>query len=114
MIRSAHPAWLPVPILAAPAARAEPRELAIVYDDSDKSPRACFAHGIVIATYASVGQRMLTIAPERALDGAIPVAIIKPQPGARVEVQDPHRRSSETRRGECQARSARPLGRSDE
>src|ERR1700680_4409213 len=43
---------------------AKPRELAVTYYDSNSSPCACFADGIAIATYASVGQRTLTIAPE--------------------------------------------------
>jgi formylmethanofuran dehydrogenase subunit E len=46
--------------------KAQPRELSITYYDSDKSPCACFADGIAIATYASVGQRTLTIAQEKA------------------------------------------------
>jgi hypothetical protein len=59
----------------------KPRELAVTYFDSDASPCACFADGIAIATYASVGQRTLTIAPEKAPDGAIAVAIIRPRKG---------------------------------
>jgi formylmethanofuran dehydrogenase subunit E len=35
--------------------KAQPRELAVLYYDSDKSPCACFADGIAIATHASVG-----------------------------------------------------------
>jgi hypothetical protein len=35
---------------------AKPRELTVLYYDSDQSPCACFADGIAIATYASVGQ----------------------------------------------------------
>ncbi len=60
---------------------ARPRELAVVYHDSAKSPCACFADGIAIATYASVGRRTLTVAPEPAPDGAIAVAIIRPRAG---------------------------------
>jgi formylmethanofuran dehydrogenase subunit E len=44
---------------------AKPRALTVLYFDSDSSPCACFADGIAIATYASVGQRTLTIAPEK-------------------------------------------------
>ena len=33
---------------------AKPRELTVLYYDSDASPCACFADGIAIATYASV------------------------------------------------------------
>ena len=36
---------------------AKPRELTVLYYDNDSSPCACFADGIAIATYASVGQR---------------------------------------------------------
>lgn len=61
--------------------KAQPRELAVLYYDSSKSPCACFADGIAIATTASVGQRTLTIAPERAPDDTLAVAIIRPRKG---------------------------------
>ena len=61
--------------------KAQPRELTVTYYDSDKSPCACFADGIAIATYASVGQRTLVIAPEKAPKGALAVAIIRPRKG---------------------------------
>jgi len=35
----------------------------------DAAPCACFADGVAIATYASVGQRTLTIVPEKAPPG---------------------------------------------
>jgi len=60
---------------------AKPRELAVTYYDSDVSPCACFADGIAIATYASVGQRTLVIAPDKAPAGKIAVAIIRPRKG---------------------------------
>ena len=60
---------------------AKPRELAVTYYDSNSSPFACFADGIAIATYASVGQRTLTIAPEKAPDGSLAVVIIRPRKG---------------------------------
>ena len=60
---------------------AKPRELTVLYYDSDKSPCACFADGIAIATYASVGQRTLIIAAEKAPEGAIAVAVIRPRKG---------------------------------
>jgi formylmethanofuran dehydrogenase subunit E len=60
---------------------AKPRELTVVYYDSDASPCACFADGIAIATYASVGQRTLTIAPEKAPAGTVAVIIIRPRQG---------------------------------
>lgn len=61
--------------------KAKPRDLAVVYYDSDKSPCACFADGIAIATTASVGQRSLTIASEKAPEGALAVAVIRPRQG---------------------------------
>ena len=45
---------------------AKPREVTVVYYDSDKAPRACIADGVAIATIASVGQRTLQIAAEKA------------------------------------------------
>jgi formylmethanofuran dehydrogenase subunit E len=60
---------------------AKPRELTVLYYDSDKSPCACVADGIAIATYASVGQRTLIMAAEKAPEGAIAVAVIRPRNG---------------------------------
>jgi formylmethanofuran dehydrogenase subunit E len=60
---------------------AKPRELAVTYYDSAASPCACFADGIAIATFASVGQRSLVIANEKAPAGMIAVAIIRPRKG---------------------------------
>jgi formylmethanofuran dehydrogenase subunit E len=60
---------------------AKPRELTVRYYDSDTSPCACFADGIAIATYASVGQRTLTIAPEKAPPGTAAVIVIRPRQG---------------------------------
>lgn len=61
--------------------KAEPRTLAVTYYDNDSSPCACFADGIAIATYASVGQRSLTIASEKAPPGTAAVIIIRPRQG---------------------------------
>ena len=44
--------------------KAQPREVAVTYYDSDKAPCACVADGIMIATTASPGQRTLTIAAD--------------------------------------------------
>jgi hypothetical protein len=63
------------------ALKAQPRELSITYYDSDKSPCACFADGIAIATYASVGQRTLTIGQEKAPGDALAVVIIRLRKG---------------------------------
>jgi hypothetical protein len=66
---------------AANRLKAKPRELTVLYYDSDRSPCACFADGIAIATYASVGQRTLTIAPEKAPPEAAAVIVIRPRQG---------------------------------
>lgn len=60
---------------------AKPRELSVLYYDSETSPCACFADGVAIATYASVGQRTLTIAPEKAPPGAAAVIVVRPRHG---------------------------------
>jgi formylmethanofuran dehydrogenase subunit E len=60
---------------------AKPRELAVIYYDSNQSPCACFADGVAIATYASVGQRTLTIAPEKAPADTAAVIVIRPRKG---------------------------------
>jgi formylmethanofuran dehydrogenase subunit E len=61
--------------------KAKPREVAVVYYDSDKSPCACFADGVAIATVASVGQRSLRIEAEKAPAGAAAVVVIRPRQG---------------------------------
>lgn len=61
--------------------KAAPRSLAVTYYDSDASPCACFADGIAVATYASVGQRSLTIASAKAPAGAAAVIVIRPRAG---------------------------------
>ncbi|HEY1656550.1 MAG TPA: formylmethanofuran dehydrogenase subunit E family protein [Candidatus Tumulicola sp.] len=58
---------------------AKPRELAVTYYDSDVSPCACFADGVAIATYASFGQRTVTMAADKAPPGALAVVIIRPR-----------------------------------
>jgi len=60
---------------------AKPRELAVTYYDSDASPCACFADGIALATYASFGQRTVTMAAEKAPSGAAAVIVIRPRKG---------------------------------
>ena len=60
---------------------AKPRELTVLYYDSDASPCACFADGIAIATQASVGQRTLSIAPDKAPPGDAAVIVIRPRTG---------------------------------
>ena len=60
---------------------AKPRELTVLYYDSDSSPCACFADGIAIATYASVGQRTLVISSEKAPPSDAAVVVIRPRQG---------------------------------
>src|ERR1700736_2279657 len=56
---------------------AEPRQVSVVYFDSDKAPCACVADGVEIATVASVGQRTLQIASEKAPPGALAIIIVR-------------------------------------
>lgn len=58
-----------------------PRGLMVVYHDSDKSPCACFADGVALATYASFGQRSVVMSPDKAPDGSIAVIEIRPRQG---------------------------------
>jgi FmdE, Molybdenum formylmethanofuran dehydrogenase operon len=60
---------------------AKPRELIVTYYDSNASPCACFADGIAIATYASVGQRTLAISPDKAPDSTLAIIVIRPRQG---------------------------------
>jgi formylmethanofuran dehydrogenase subunit E len=64
---------------------AKPREVTVTYYDSDKAPCACVADGVAIATIASVGQRTLAIAAEKAPAGAMAVIVVRSkQSGAAV------------------------------
>src|SRR5262249_34862345 len=64
---------------------AKPREVTVTYYDSDKAPWACVADGVAIATVASIGQRTLQIAPEKAPAGAMAVIVVRSkQSGAAV------------------------------
>lgn len=78
-------AFIPVGIRigldAAQTLKAEPRQLAVTYYDNPRSPCACFADGVAIATVASVGQRTVTIAPEKAPADAAAVIVIRPRKG---------------------------------
>src|SRR3954470_18962627 len=58
--------------------KAKPREVLVQYTDSDQSPCACFADGVAIATFASVGQRSLKIEPDKAPDASAAVIVIRP------------------------------------
>lgn len=84
----------------------------MTYYDSNSSPRACFADGIAIATYASVGQRALTVAPEKALASMAAVIMIRVT-APRLQIHDPYVFVAQARRDEQDPRSARPLWRGD-
>src|ERR1700730_5649623 len=56
---------------------AKPREVRVVYYDSNEAPCACLADGVAIATVASVGQRTLQIAPEKAPPGVMAEIIVR-------------------------------------
>jgi formylmethanofuran dehydrogenase subunit E len=65
---------------------AQPRDVTVTYYDSDASPCACLADGVAIATVASVGQRTLQIASEKAPAGTMAVIIVRnKQSGAAVK-----------------------------
>lgn len=78
-------AFIPVGIRigldAANQLKSQPRQLSVTYFDNPKSPCACFADGVAIATVASVGQRTVAIAPEKAPDDAAAVIVIRPRQG---------------------------------
>ena len=75
------PAGIKIGLDAVKRLNAKPRELTVLYYDSESSPCACFADGIASATYASVGQRTLTISPEKAPAGDAAVVVIRPRQG---------------------------------
>jgi hypothetical protein len=56
---------------------AKPREVTVIYYDSDKAPCACVADGVAMATVATVGQRTLEISPQKAPAGAMAVIIVR-------------------------------------
>jgi formylmethanofuran dehydrogenase subunit E len=56
---------------------AKPREVSVVYYDSDKAPCACVADGVAIATIASPGQRTLMMATEKPPVGAMAVVVVR-------------------------------------
>ena len=56
---------------------AKPRGVTVVYYSGPKSPCPCPADGIAIATMASVGQGSLQVAPDKAPDDAMGVAVIR-------------------------------------
>lgn len=75
------PLGIKIGLDAAQTLKAQPRQLAVTYYDNPKSPCACFADGVAIAITASVGQRTVTMAPEKAPDDAAAVIVIRPRQG---------------------------------
>jgi formylmethanofuran dehydrogenase subunit E len=64
---------------------AKPREVTVTYYDSDRAPCACVADGVALATIASVGQRSLQVAAEKAPAGQMAAIVIRhKQTGAAV------------------------------
>jgi formylmethanofuran dehydrogenase subunit E len=57
--------------------KASPREVTVLYFDSEKMPCACFADGIMLATVASPGQRTMQIAGEKAPPGSLAVVVVR-------------------------------------
>ena len=56
---------------------AEPRGVTVVYFSGPEAPCPCPADGIAIATMASAGQGTLQVAPEKAPDDVLGVAVIR-------------------------------------
>jgi len=56
---------------------AKPREVTVVYYSGAKAPCPCPADGIAIATMASPGQGTLQVAPDKAPQGLMGVAVIR-------------------------------------
>jgi formylmethanofuran dehydrogenase subunit E len=75
------PVGIKIGIDAAEKLKIPRRQLAVTYYDNSATPCACFADGIALATYTSVGQRNLTIATDKATGDAAAVIIIRPRVG---------------------------------
>ncbi len=71
------PAGIRIGLDALERLNARPREVIVVYYDSDRAPCACIADGVSLATVATVGQRTFEIAPEKAPKGAMAVIVVK-------------------------------------
>ena len=91
--------------------KAKPRELAVLYYDSAASPCACFADGVAIATYSSVGQRTLVVAadkaPRRRIGGR---RHSTPAGRSGFQIHHPGFRAAQVGSYECETRSAWPVG----
>ncbi len=75
------PVGIKIGIDAAEKLKIPRRQLSVTYFDNSTAPCACFADGIALATYTSVGQRNLTIMPEKAPFDAAAVIVIRPRSG---------------------------------
>jgi formylmethanofuran dehydrogenase subunit E len=75
------PVGIKIGIDAAEKLKIPRRQLSVTYFDNSVTPCACFADGIALATYTSVGQRNLTIATDKATADAAAVIIIRPRAG---------------------------------
>lgn len=80
-VHGAFGAYIPVGIRigldALQRLNAKPREVTILYYDSDKAPCACFADGIALATVATFGARTMRLAPDRAPDEAMAAIVVR-------------------------------------
>ena len=90
--------------------KAKPRELAVLYYDSDSSPCACFADGIALATY---GFRRSAHVDGRAGQGPAGSGRRHRHPPAkrrrRLQIYDSSVGIAEARRDEQKPRSSQPL-----
>jgi formylmethanofuran dehydrogenase subunit E len=60
---------------------AKPRELSVIFYQSEGTPCPCAADGVGLAVYASAGQGSLQVAAEKAPAGAFAVIVIRPRKG---------------------------------
>lgn len=60
---------------------ANPRELAVVFQQGEGTPCPCAADGVMLAVSASPGQGTLQIAPEKASRETFAVVVIRPRQG---------------------------------
>ncbi len=66
---------------AAAKIKVPPRQLSVTYYDNARSPCACFADGIAIATVTSFGQRTMKLAEEAAPPDKAAVIVVRPRAG---------------------------------
>ncbi len=56
---------------------AKPRDVTVLYYDSEKAPCACFADGVALATVATFGARTMRLAPDKAPEGAMAIVVVR-------------------------------------